>query len=544
MNNLNLRTKIIVLLAIPIIGLIIMATVIIAESNGLSSNFDELANESLPIVTALEEIKVSGARLISSTNEFILEQQLSLEGGDEEAGAEGESEQIAQAIEDYTNALALYRTLEDPAFLASTQFYANIETYGQDLIDITTSILELDESGAAIEDIADVRANFEQAEIDFLSAVDEAIDLERQELIDGQAEVENNISNAINTISLIMVGTIVLVVVLTFYVLRSISQPISNLIITANKLREGDLSARSEIVSHDEFGLFGAAFNQMAGDIQTRQSQLVELNHTLEDRVAERTSDLKIARDEALAAQRIANENSRLKSEFLSMMSHELRTPMNAIEGFTGIMLKRMAGVEYNDKAERYLKKVQSNSHRLLGLINDFLDLSRIESGRLELANLPMSPKDMAQKWQENLSVLADNKNLVFDVSVDPNLPETIFGDEESISKIAINLVGNAIKFTETGSVTLSLQQQGQQMAIEVHDTGVGIPPHARDFVFEEFRQVDQSSKRKHGGTGLGLAIVQKLAREMGGTVTLQSEVGVGSTFTVLLPIQAERELA
>jgi len=283
-------------------------------------------------------------------------------------------------------------------------------------------------------------------------------------------------------------------------------------------------------IPKNELGALGESFNQMADAVQQRKKELEDVNESL-----------KKARDEALAAQRIANENSRLKSEFLSTMSHELRTPMNAIEGFTGIMLKRMAGVEYNEKAERYLQKVQSNSRRLLALINDFLDLSRIESGRLELANLPYSPKEMAQKWRDNLVVLADEKGLRFDVKVDDNLPDSIHGDEESISKIAINLIGNAIKFTETGAVTVNVEKQDENMAIIVQDTGIGIPPHAREFIFDEFRQVDQSSKRVHGGTGLGLAIVQKLTREMGGTVTLQSEMGVGSTFTVVLPLQIEQ---
>ncbi|MFW5691413.1 MAG: sensor histidine kinase [Chloroflexota bacterium] len=278
--------------------------------------------------------------------------------------------------------------------------------------------------------------------------------------------------------------------------------------------------------------------------LKEREQELTRLNATLEQRVIDRTRQLKQARDDALAAQRIANENSRLKSEFLSTMSHELRTPMNAIEGFSGIILKRMAGVDYNDKAERYLKKIQANSRRLLGLINDFLDLSRIESGRLELASLPMCPRDMAQEWYASLSVLAEKKGLGFEVIVDPALPETMYGDEESISKIVINLLGNAIKFTEGGGVTLALQCSGNQMAIRVSDTGMGIPPHARDFIFDEFRQVDQSSKRQHGGTGLGLAIVQKLTRAMGGTVSVESEVGVGSTFTVLLPIEVEQQIA
>lgn len=283
--------------------------------------------------------------------------------------------------------------------------------------------------------------------------------------------------------------------------------------------------------------------DQYLEQLQTTQAELLELNETLEQRVDERTIELKAARDEALAARRIADENSRLKSEFLATMSHELRTPMNAIEGFTGIILARMGGAEYNEKTGRYLEKIKSNSKRLLGLINDFLDLSRIESGRYELADLPVKLQALANQWHQNLSVLAEKKGLDFVLHVDPNLPATVYGDEESLSKIVVNLVGNAVKFTEEGSVTLSLENHGSELLLQITDTGIGIPPHAREFIFEEFRQVDQSSKRQHGGTGLGLAIVQRLTREMGGTITLESEVGSGSTFTVQIPIRTEQSV-
>jgi signal transduction histidine kinase len=143
----------------------------------------------------------------------------------------------------------------------------------------------------------------------------------------------------------------------------------------------------------------------------------------------------------------------------------------------------------------------------------------------------------MVAKWQEEIGVLAEKKNLQFAVTVDPDLPETIYGDEEAISKIAINLLGNAIKFTEHGQITLALKATPTDWSISVSDTGIGIPLHARDFIFDEFRQVDQTSKRKYGGTGLGLAIVQKFVRSMDGTVTVQSEVGQGSVFTVTLPL-------
>lgn len=239
---------------------------------------------------------------------------------------------------------------------------------------------------------------------------------------------------------------------------------------------------------------------------------------------------------ELRVANRLAQENTRLKSEFLSTMSHELRTPLNAIEGFTSIMLSDM-GVELSPRAHRMIERVQANSKRLLHLINDFLDLSRIESGRMELVNTALQPAHLAKRWSEQIGGLAEDKGLSLAVEVDQAVPK-LLGDEEALSKIAINLLSNAIKFTHQGHVILRLRRSADDLwQIEVEDTGIGIPLHAREYIFDEFRQVDQSSKRLYGGTGLGLAIVQKLSRMMGGTVTVQSEVGQGSIFTVTLPL-------
>ncbi|MEO1646779.1 MAG: histidine kinase dimerization/phospho-acceptor domain-containing protein, partial [Chloroflexota bacterium] len=214
---------------------------------------------------------------------------------------------------------------------------------------------------------------------------------------------------------------------------RSITTPLRKLSVVAEQFSSGNRDLKADITSNDEVGSLAKTFNTMIAEVNDRQIALENLNQSLEKRVAERTAELEKARDEALAAQRIANENSRLKSEFLSTMSHELRTPMNAIEGFVGIILSRMGGADFNEKTESYLHKVRSNSRRLLGLINDFLDLSRIESGRLELVNQPMSPESMATQWRSTLVSLADNKGLDFTVDVDPNLPTTIHGDEEAL---------------------------------------------------------------------------------------------------------------
>jgi signal transduction histidine kinase len=307
---------------------------------------------------------------------------------------------------------------------------------------------------------------------------------------------------------------------------RSIVRPVTGIAETATLIAKGDYSKRVEVKRRDEVGRLATAFNAMVS--------------RLEARTAEREGMIK----ELLAAKRLAEENSRLKSEFLSTMSHELRTPMNAIEGFTSIMLNRMGGVQYNEKAERYITRVNANSKRLLQLINDFLDLSRVEAGRLELAHMPFAPRVLAQRWTDEIGVLAEKKGLHFDTIIDPELPATLIGDEEAVSKIALNLLGNAIKFTEEGAITVMLQASVGEWRIAVQDTGIGIPPHAREFIFEEFRQVDQTSKRKFGGTGLGLAIVQKYARSMGGTVSVKSEVGQGSVFTVALPMEIAPVLA
>ncbi|MEO1165160.1 MAG: ATP-binding protein, partial [Chloroflexota bacterium] len=328
---------------------------------------------------------------------------------------------------------------------------------------------------------------------------------------------------------------------LVFALRQSVIIPIRDMQSVVNAIMRGDYDQRIATTSKDEIGELGSAFNTMTQTILERQTDLADLNSTLEQRIDERTIELKKARDEALAAQRIANENSRLKSEFLSTMSHELRTPLNAIEGFTSIMLGGM-GIELSARAEDMVKRISSNSKRLLHLINDFLDLSRIESGRLELTKEPLSLERLARKWESEVGILAEEKQLGFAVNVSDDLPPMILGDEDALSKIAINLLSNAFKFTHEGQVTLDIQRVDAGWTLAVTDTGIGIPSYAREYIFDEFRQVDGSSKRLYGGTGLGLALVQKLARAMGGNVILKSEVDEGSTFIVTLPLEIAKE--
>jgi signal transduction histidine kinase len=337
---------------------------------------------------------------------------------------------------------------------------------------------------------------------------------------------------------------IILSVIVVMGIRRTIAHPLQILGQATADFAKGDYSQRAAIENQNELGELGLSFNQMADAVELRNTELSEMNRSLEQRVGERTQDYRKAHDEAVAATRLAQEHTRLKSEFLATMSHELRTPLNAIGGFAGILLNKFGGTDFNAKAENYIQRIQSNSDRLLQLINDFLDLSRIESGRLDLANQPFAPAELAKRWQSEIGVLADKKGLKFKMYLDSALPAKIYGDEEAVSKVAINLLGNAIKFTEHGQVDLFLTCDNAQWQIVVRDTGIGIPSQAREFIFEEFRQVDQSSNRKHSGTGLGLAIVQRYVRAMGGSVNLKSELGKGSTFTVTLPYKVNKSVA
>lgn len=266
-------------------------------------------------------------------------------------------------------------------------------------------------------------------------------------------------------------------------------------------------------------------------DITETQQKLANLRYSYE----ERTGELATANVELLEARRTAEDANQLKSEFLANMSHEIRTPLNGILGFTKLLEAKRDTLS-PEQVEEYLATIRRSAEHQLELINDLLDLSKIEAGKLTIERVPCKPAAIISEVLSSLRLTAEAKNLKLEQSFGSAIPETIQSDPHRLKQMLLNLVGNAVKFTEKGSVLVVVRMvqdpNGSQLAFDVIDSGIGIPADKHEAIFDPFVQADGSVTRKFGGTGLGLAISRRLARAMGGDLRVQSILGKGSTFT------------
>ena len=311
-----------------------------------------------------------------------------------------------------------------------------------------------------------------------------------------------------------------------------VTRPIADLVAAMDDVRA--TSSFDRVVPHttrDETGKLVAAFNDMLRHIRERDDLLARHRDRLEADVAARTADL-------LEARNVAERANAAKSDFLATMSHEIRTPMSGML----VMAELLATSRLPPKLQRYSDVILRSGRGLLSIINDILDFSKIEAGKLDIEAIPVEPAAIADDIARLFAERAQGKGLELAVDVAPDVPAEIIGDPVRLGQILSNLVNNALKFTESGSVTIRLSATpgtalGRRLVIEVADTGIGIPEDKQAAIFDAFSQADQSTTRRFGGTGIGLAICRRLTEAMGGAITLTSVVGVGTTFRVEIPI-------
>ncbi|MBN1332993.1 MAG: response regulator [Synergistales bacterium] len=288
----------------------------------------------------------------------------------------------------------------------------------------------------------------------------------------------------------------------------------------------------SNIVTNEKTNLLAKELAQKNTELRIQSDKLKAQSSELRsqsEELLEQNIELEYQRKQV-------EEANRLKSEFLSNMSHELRTPLNSILALSRV-LKTQTLQKLTSEESKYLEVIERNGKNLLALINDILDLSKIEAGKVEVAPDLFSMKQAIEEIAESMIPMVAEKDVDLQLDISPDLPD-IESDEEKVGKILLNIIGNAVKFTHEGSVTISARMEGDNISVEVADTGIGIPEKELPYIFDEFRQVDGTSSRQFEGTGLGLAICKKTSQMLGGKIFVDSQVGVGSKFTILLPVQ------
>jgi signal transduction histidine kinase/CheY-like chemotaxis protein len=345
--------------------------------------------------------------------------------------------------------------------------------------------------------------------------------------------VQARATHAVTIILVVLAISAFLAYLLAARLQRVISDPVIHLAQTAKAVTVlKNYAIRAQRTTDDELGLLIDGFNEMLSQIQRRDAELELRRDSLEGEVGARTADLLRVNAELTGAKDKAEEANRAKSEFLANMSHEIRTPMNGVLGMTELALDTNLTPEQRE----YLITVKQSAESLLTIINDILDFSKIEAGKLDLETVAFNVRSCIQEAVKLMDWRAGQKSLELSCEIDPNVPEYIFGDPIRLRQVLLNLLGNAVKFTERGSIAVTgAAQQARggatELQLEVRDTGIGIPIEKQSTIFEAFSQADGSMTRRFGGTGLGLTISSRLISLMGGAISVESAPGRGSCF-------------
>ena len=337
------------------------------------------------------------------------------------------------------------------------------------------------------------------------------------------------------TILWAIIVAVIIAVLAGWLMSRQIAKPIRQLAGASEKVAKGDLSLSVDVKSSDEIGVLAQSFNQMILSLRKSRDELQQWGEKLERQVEQRTADLEQKSRELSGVNIRLQEISQLKSQFLANMSHELRTPLNSILGFAEVLQEKMFG-DLNDKQEEYINYIRESGRHLLSLINDILDLSKIEAGKLDMEPAEVGIGDLLK---DSLT-LAREKALEHGIELCLNLEDGIpgiYADERKVKQIVYNLLSNAVKFTpDGGKVGIEAVKDYEHIRITVWDTGIGIKEEDRGKLFMEFQQLDSGADKRYEGTGLGLALSKRLVEMHHGRIWVESEPGKGSRFSFTLP--------
>ncbi len=577
-----------------IIAFILVVTIAFQKvTNNVGKEFVALGNQSVQTVALLKDLRFTGLRIITSTSEFLLIASLRehgeteggghgevepghTENGKEAAHADGHAEgrpeghsegrkegleaghgegeeghghgheenhnnpeaarrHVAETIARYRDTLEAYEQLVAEGPPADPALDANLQKAGEALIAKSDTLLTTAGSNFEPGEILEQREQFERLEREFLRAIEAALSDQKAKYAQEEATIFAGISKVSNGGWMAFLAISAFVLIFGGFVARAISRPAQALADGVQAVAGGELSVRLDMHRSDELGQVAAGFDSMVERLQEKDATLNQRISDLDDardhlarlnaKLEERTAQLTVSMEEAEAA-------SLAKSRFLANMSHELRTPMNGVLGMASLMLETELSAEQRIQAET----IRQSGEMLLSLLNDILDLSKIEAERIELEEVNFNVSELLESltpfWQSQERA----KNLKFSIEISPDVSSVVKGDPTRIRQILFNLVGNAVKFTEQGGVKLAVSQQERtggelELRFDVADTGIGIEPEVQSQLFKNFTQADTSTTRKYGGTGLGLAISRKLAELMGGQIGLESTPGEGSTF-------------
>lgn len=341
-------------------------------------------------------------------------------------------------------------------------------------------------------------------------------------------DIRGKIRDYLWIVAAVMMSALLLSNLLSERLQRGLTAPLLHLVRVMKGVSENqDFSLRAKATSRDEIGEICKGFNSMIGEIATARGALQQANDVLEQRVTERTAELVEAKENAEAA-------SRAKSDFLAKMSHEIRTPMTAILGYSKLMLDESQAL---DDRNDCIATIRRNGEHLLSVINDILDISKIEAGCMVVERIETSPCQVVAEVASLMKAKAKERNLKLEVKYEGPIPTFVSSDPTRLRQILVNIVGNAVKFTEKGSVTLTTSllrgddAHPNRLKFTIRDTGIGMSTEHQDKLFKPFSQADDSVTRRFGGSGLGLAISRNLAQFLGGDLWFESQLGQGSTF-------------